>query len=129
MQNLDKKFRFRSFPVYTDTRALVIKIFDLTENSFPKDQLYILTSQIRRAMLSVLLNIAEGADRGTDKDFAHFLNNAHTSLNEVVACLDVALDLGFIETNSYVEFISRLAELANQITAFRSKLLSDTKKE
>ena len=73
-----KKFRFRQFKELS--------------GKFPLEEKFSLTNQLWKALDSIILNIAEGADRGTDKDFAHFLNNAHTSLNEVVACIDLALD-------------------------------------
>lgn len=63
----------------------------LVIQNFPKEERFILGDQIIRAVTSIVLNIAEGADRSTDKDFANFLNKSHASLNEVVSCLDVAL--------------------------------------
>ncbi len=74
-------------------------------------------------MDSIILNIAEGADRGTDKDFAHYLNISHTSLNEVVACLDLALNNEYITNLEHREFLFKAEKLANQLTAFRKKLL------
>lgn len=71
-----------------------------------------------------MLNIAEGADRSTDKDFAHFLNIAHTSLNEVVACIDLALLDNYIDKNQHTALLLHSELLGNQITAFRKKLLS-----
>ncbi len=68
----------------------------LSKIKFPREEQFCLTSQLWRALDSIILNIAEGADRGTDKDFAHFLNISHTSLNEVVSCLDAALCDGYI---------------------------------
>jgi four helix bundle protein len=75
-----------------------------------------------------VLNIAEGCDRGSDKDFAHFLNISHTSLNEVVACIDVALDEGYIIEKENFDLINKAAALANQLTAFRSNILKNPKK-
>ena len=85
------KFRFRKFKIYQDALEFRKKIKRLSREKFPKEEQFCLTSQLWRALDSVILNIAEGSDRGTDKDFAHFLNNPHTSLNEVVSCLDAAL--------------------------------------
>lgn len=88
--NLDQKFRFRKFPVYQDARKFAKEIKEFSRNKLPDDEKFELRSQLWRALNSLVLNIAEGADRSTDKDFAHFLNQAHSSLNEVVACLDLA---------------------------------------
>lgn len=81
-----------------------------------------------RALDSIILNIAEGADRGTDKNFAHFLNNSHTSLNEVIACLDLALNNKYISEIESSEYLVKAESLANQITVFRKKLLSSPTK-
>ena len=75
-----------------------------------------------------MLNIAEGSDRGTDKDFALFLNRAHTSLNEVVSCLDVALDENYITESEHLMYLNKAGDLANQLTAFRESLLKNPKK-
>ena len=117
-----KKFRFREFRVYKDARLFNLELRNLSKQ-FPKEELFSLTSQLRRALISIILNIAEGSDRGTDKDFAHFLNNAHTSLNEVVACLDIAFDHGFISQQERSTYLYKASDLADQLTAFRKKLL------
>lgn len=75
-----------------------------------------------------MLNIAEGSDRSTDKDFANYLNKSHTSLNEVVGCLDIALDNKYITENENLLYIQKAADLADQLTAFRDSLLSNPKK-
>ena len=100
-----------------------MNIKSLVVKYFPQDEKYQLSDQILRAVNSIVLNIAEGADRGTDKDFALFLNRAHTSLNEVVACLDIALKENHITTKFYENLVEEAEALANQITAFRRKLL------
>jgi len=100
-----------------------MRIKALTNKYFPKDEKYLIIDQIIRAANSIVLAIAEGADRSTDKDFALFLNRAHTSLNEVVACLDIALAEKFISLRVYLEYVAEAENLANQITAFRRKLL------
>ncbi len=128
MGNTDKKFRFRNFPVYQDARKYVIDVKQLARIHFPQYELFSLTNQLYRAADSILLNIAEGSDRGTDKDFALFLNRSHTSLNEVIACLDIALDNHYINEEEHKEFLSRGANLADQLTAFRDVLLKNPTK-
>lgn len=124
MIDLNKKFRFREFPIYKDARLFVKELKDSSKKRFPKEEQFNLLSQLWRALDSIILNIAEGSDRGTDKDFAHFLNNAHTSLNEVVACLDIALDDNYISKDEHFTYLEKAAALANQLTAFRKKLLT-----
>lgn len=118
-----KKFRFRNFQVYQDACRFRNGLRKIVNKEFPKEERFELTSQIFRALNSIILNIAEGADRMSDKDFAHFLNLSHTSLNEVVACLDLALGDWLIDENTHHELLKKAEDLANQLTAFRKKLL------
>ncbi len=100
----------------------------MSKEKFPKEEKFGLKSQLWRALDSIILNIAEGSDRGTDKDFAHFLNNSHTSLNEVVGCLDTALDNGYLSEEENLLYLNKAEKLANQLTAFRNKLLNEPTK-
>ena len=118
-----QKFRFRDFRVYRDAIEFRMEITQLSKRYFPTKERYLLTDQLIRAVNSIVLNIAEGSDRGTDKDFALFLNRAHTSLAEVVACLDIALKEKYISEKIFNLYLLKAEELANQITAFRRKLL------
>lgn len=123
-----KKFRFRQFPVYHDARGFRKQLKQLIKKQFPKTEQFCLISQLWRALDSIILNVAEGADRGTDRDFAHFLNTSHTSLNEVVACLDLALDDGYITEEQHKFYFGEAEKLANQLTAFRKSLLNNPNK-
>jgi len=71
----------------------------------------------------IILNIAEGSDRGTDKVFAHYLNFSHISLNEVDANIDLAKLDGYISKEQHLYYLQKAELLANQIIAFRRKLL------
>ena len=117
------KFRFKSFKVYEDARKFRKELKSLTKKKFQKEEQFCMTSQLWRALDSILLNIAEGADRGTDKDFAHYLNNSNTSLNEVASCLDLSMDDGYISSEEHEIFSERLGGIANQLTALRKKLI------
>jgi len=119
-----RKFRFRQFQVYKDALEFQKQLRNLSIKKFPKEEQFCLTSQLWRALYSIILNIAEGADRSTDKDFALFLNRSHTSLNEVVSCLDIALNNCYILREEHQEYLEQAEKLANQLTAFRKKLLS-----
>ena len=128
MQIQNKKFRFRQFPVYGDARVFVRNVKILAKKKFPHSEQFSLTAQMYRALDSIILNIAEGSDRMTDKDFAHFLNMSHTSLNEVVACCDIALDSGYFASAEHKDCLSGAEVLANQLTAFRKSLLKSPRK-
>lgn len=124
MSVIHKRFRFREFPIYTDARIFIFSTKKLSRTKFPREEQFSLTSQLARALDSIVLNIAEGSDRGTDKDFAHFLNIATTSLNEVVACIDIALDNNYISSDEHFGVLRDASVLAGQLTAFRKSLLS-----
>lgn len=117
-------FRFRKFKVYKDALIFRRELRRLTKINFPREEQYCLTSQLWRASDSIILNIAEGTDRSTDKDFANFLNKSHTSLNEVVACLDCAQDESYITKADVEYFLKKGAMIADQLTALRKKLLT-----
>ena len=128
MDTVSKKFRLREFQVYKDARLFSSEIKNFTSNKLPSTELYGLRSQIWRALDSIVLNIAEGTDRSTDKDFANFLNKSHSSLNEVVACLDVMVDNKYCNRDEITEYITKAEMLANQLTAFRNNLLNNPTK-
>ena len=120
-----KKFRFRQFKVYNDARQFIKELKELSRKNFPREEQFCLTSQLWRALDSIILNIAEGSDRSTDRDFAHFLNQSHTSLNEVVACLDLALDGEYIDVQEHTKYLLKAEEIGNQLTAFRNKIINN----
>jgi len=76
--------------------TLVVDVYKTTRK-FPRDELYGLTSQIRRAAVSVPANIVEGCARSTEKEYLQFLNIAYGSLAEVGYLLELALKLGYLE--------------------------------
>ena len=83
---------FQDLTVWQRAMEMTVCIYSLTK-AFPKDETYGLTSQLRRASVSVASNIAEGRGRGTDGDFRHFLNIAQGSTYEVQTQLLVARQL------------------------------------
>ena len=91
--------------------ALVSNIYQITRK-FPKEELYGLTSQMRRAAVSIPSNLAEGAARTGQKEFAQFLSIAKGSLSELETQLLISADLGFLEKNHEIfqqaEKVSRL---------------------
>lgn len=86
--------KYEDLEVWQQAMNLVTMIYELTKE-FPKDEMYGLTSQIRRAAVSIPSNIAEGQGRATTKDFLHFLVIARGSLNEVKTQLEIANRLGY----------------------------------
>jgi four helix bundle protein len=86
----------KDLKLYQLSLNFVTKIYDVTED-FPKSEVYGLTSQLRRAALSIPSNIAEGSCRNSTKDFIRFLNIASGSIAEVEAQIEIAKRLRYIE--------------------------------
>jgi four helix bundle protein len=85
---------------------------------FPKDEKYELTSQLKRAALSIPLNIVEGCGRFTDKDFAHFLDTSLGSTNEVDYCCYTASELKYITIDEYEKVNKLINELRGMLISF-----------
>ncbi|RJO62013.1 four helix bundle protein [candidate division WS5 bacterium] len=118
-------FRFKKFKVYQDSLEFTKNIRYLTEK-FPKNEMFGLKSQIIRASDSVVLNIAEGSDRYSDKDFSRFLNQAVASVAEVSACLDIALKCEYISSILHEKYQTSCEEIYKQLKAFCSKVREDS---
>lgn len=93
-------FRFEKLRIWQESRIITNKIYFIT-NKFPNEEKYCLTDQIRRAAISVCLNIAEGSDRKSDLEFKRFLRMAISSAEEVVTGLFIALDLNYINKKDF----------------------------
>lgn len=89
---------------------LVVSVYSATE-SFPKAEVYGLTSQIRRAVTSIPANIAEGQGRRLAKEFHYFLANSRGSLLELDTHLEVAVRLGFLSVPRHAELQGQLDEV------------------
>ena len=99
----------------------VVNIYRITESS-PKEEKFGLTSQIRRAAVSVPANIAEGAARQSDKEFAYFLSNAQGSASELETELLIASKLGYLAGSDYSDLRTTLDSIGRMIVGL-SQLL------
>ena len=115
-------FRYRKFKVYTDAIELY-KIVIRTTKNFPRDYDY-LRNQICRAALSVILNIAEGSAKASDKDFNRFLTNSLGSVSELVAGCEVSLHESLITHDQFQRVESAAILVNNQLGGFSKKLKS-----
>src|SRR6478609_2425417 len=91
---MKNRFRFQNLKVWQNARAMNRMVYRLTK-AFPKEEMFAMTSQIRRASTSVSSNISEGSGRNSDKDFAHFLEQAYGSLMELASVFFLGLDEGY----------------------------------
>ncbi len=96
--------------------------------TFPPCEQFCLTSQMRRAALSVLSNIAEGSGRNSDKDFAHYLEQAYGSLMEAAGQAFAALDERYIADEALEDYLGEAQRLAAQIAALNRSLKIPTSK-
>ncbi len=104
--------------------AIVNLVYQLVK-TFPQEEIYALSSQLKRASVSIPSNIAEGYGRNTDKSFSYFLDIARGSLFEIETQLIIAKELGFITNEKiYQELLNQIEEESKMINAFSKKLKS-----
>ena len=115
-------FRFRSLRVYQNSIDLHKEVVRLTKR-FPVDFDY-LRKQMRRASLSVALNIAEGSAKSSDRDYRRYIGNALGSINELVAGADVALSERLISPSEFQSLEKRAEHVTNQLGSFSKRLKS-----
>jgi four helix bundle protein len=114
--------RFEDIEAWQKARELVKAIYALTScGSFNHD--FGLRDQIRRAAASIMLNIAEGFARKTDKEFAQFLVHAHGSAAEVQSALYIALDLQYITQDKFDELYKTTEEISKMLMSLSQYLL------
>lgn len=114
-------FRFEELQVWQKALDLCDQINQLTK-SFPKDELYVLTSQIKRAADSVVLNIAEGSTGQTKAVFKVFLGYSLRSAIEVVSCLFIARKRAYIVDNHFNQLYNEYEVVVKMITALRNSI-------
>ncbi len=116
-----KTFRFIDFKIYKEAKAFR-KFINAFLNEFPSDERFRLVNQIHRACQSIILNIAEGSAKKSDKDFRRFLEISIASVSEVVAGFDLAKDDGIISEDEFNSIEFRAENLARQIGGFMKAL-------
>lgn len=115
-------FRFEDLHIWKDALTMSKLIHDLTKSNFPKDELFVLTSQVKRAADSVVLNIAEGSTGQSKATFRQFLSYSLRSSIEVVSCLFIARDRGYISQQQFLNLYSKYETLVKMITAMRNSI-------
>jgi four helix bundle protein len=112
---------FRTLQVWEKAHQLTLDVYEVT-GAFPKDELYGLTSQIRRACTSIPANIAEGCGRGSPVELARFSQIATGSASELEYHLLLAHDLHFLNDLDYERLTAQVVELKRMLTVFIQKL-------
>lgn len=112
--------------LWQKAREFVKLIYKATE-SFPKSEEYGLKGQLRRAAVSVVLNIVEGYRRKSTKEFLRFLNISGGSLTEIEACLEICSDLNYLQSQEYERLEEKRSELEVILFYFEKSLKSRVK--
>lgn len=113
--------KFSDMLVWQKSHNYVLAIYQVTEN-FPQSEQFGLTSQLRRAAVSVTSNIVEGFDRGSNKEFKQFLIVARASLSETQNQLLIARDLGFVKASIFDKLAADSIEIHKMINGFIKSL-------
>ena len=114
-------FYFEKLEVWKNARVFVKEIYKITD-LFPKNEQFGVTSQIRRASLSITANIAEGFSRQTNKEKARFINIAYSSSWEIINFLILSKDLKFLSEKDYIKLRTDIEYISNQLNALYKKL-------
>lgn len=110
--------------VWQKSHELVLEVYEITKD-FPKDEMFGLTSQIRRAATSVPSNIVEGKARGSNKEYKRFLLIARGSLEELKYQLLLAKDLHYIDDTKYTELLRSSDDIGKLLNGLINKLGSE----
>jgi four helix bundle protein len=115
-------YAFEKLEIWQIAREFKKKIYKLTKQ-FPKDEIYGLTSQIKRSVGSITANIAEGSARSTDKDRAYFMTISYSSGIETLDHLITAFDQEYISEKEYTALRIEMDKLLNKINAYHTYLI------
>lgn len=112
---------FKKYDIWVLSHALTLKIYEIT-NSFPKEEIYGLISQIRRATSSIPTNISEGCGRESDTEFNRFLTIAIGSASEVEYLIILAKDLNYLDEDSFNKLNEDINTIKRKIYTLKQKL-------
>ena len=115
---------FKELKVWQKSHALAASVYKATA-TFPKEELYGLTSQMRRAGVSVAANIAEGCGRNGNADFARFLQMACGSASELEYLLMLSREIEYLRPSDYERFSNDVTEVKRMLTSFIQKLIAE----
>ena len=116
---------FRNLVVWQKAHALTLAVYRVTRG-FPKEELFGLTSQMRRSSSSIAANIAEGCGRRTDSDFARFLQISFGSASEVDYHLILAHDLDILDKSLFEELLYDVVEVKKMLAVLLQRLRADS---
>jgi four helix bundle protein len=109
----------RDLVVWQKSMALVTDVYQATR-SFPREELYGLTGQIRRSAVSVPSNLAEGHGRNSRKELHQFIGHARGSLTELETQIEIAVNLGYLSESTGADLLARASEIARMLNGLRA---------
>ncbi len=115
------EYQFERLNAWQESRKLVVAVYRLLKK-FPEDERFALCNQLRRAVISIPSNIAEGMGRFSVKERIHFIDVSNGSLMEVMCQLEIANKLGYISTEVLQEQEAKVATIAKMIIGLRNNL-------
>ena len=118
------KYSYKNLDVYKESKTLVKFVYGLIKH-LPKEEQYALCDQLRRAVISVPSNLAEGSGRTSAKDQAHFLEMAFGSLMEVDCQIDIAQELGYVSNEEVSVVSAQVSRVAALLSGIRRKKLGE----
>ncbi|GAA4832622.1 four helix bundle protein [Algivirga pacifica] len=114
------QFPYERLNVWKESMLLIKEVYQAIIK-FPKSEDYALKSQLKRAVVSVTSNIAEGSARLSPKQQAYFFQMAYGSLIEVNCQLQIAVSLGYLEEESYKSLREHIRQISSQLSALRNR--------
>ncbi|RRO24663.1 four helix bundle protein [Flavobacteriaceae bacterium 14752] len=114
---------FRKYDIWIDAMQLVQDVYDLVDG-FPANEKFVLSSQITRSAISIPSNIAEGASRVSEKDFARFLEIALGSSFELETQLRIASKRNYFDSSEFESLFKKIVSLQRRIYALRKNILN-----
>ena len=115
---------FHNLIVWQKSHRLVLELYQIS-SGFPRHELYSLTSQIRRSAASIPTNIAEGCGRGTEAEFAHFLQISMGSASELEYRLLLSRELQYLDSTNHLELEAQVTEVKRMLASLIRKLKPD----
>jgi len=115
---------FKDLIAWQKAHKLTLDIYDLSKN-FPTSEMYGLTAQLRKSAVAIGANIMEGHKRATQQEFAHYVNIAHSALEETIYLLLLAHDLKYLKPRDYSRLNALADETGKLLYGFEKKLRAE----
>jgi four helix bundle protein len=114
---------FKELKVWEKAHELTLDVYVCTKD-FPSEEKFGLVSQLRRAVVSIEANLAEGSKKKSRIDFARFVNISEGSASEVEVLLRISLDVGYLKKESHDKMYNRIDEILRMLHGLRTKIES-----